>query len=121
MEKIAIIGTAHVAAGGLGDNAANRSEAIADRALDRLALADHLLEPHSMTVQLRVGINAGPPVDGSIGDGRFRYDPRGDPVNAAIRMETKGEPGRIQVLRAIHDRLKDRFEFEERCERDVRG
>ena len=98
-------------AGGLGDNVASHSEAIADLALDMLALADHLLEPDSMTVQLRVGINAGPPVDGVVGDGRFRYGVRGDTVNTAVRMETMGRPGRIQVSQAIHDRLEDRFEF----------
>lgn len=108
-------------AGGLGDNAVNRSEAIVDRALDRLALADHLPEPDSMTVQLRVGINAGPAVDGVVGDGRFRYGVRGDAVNTAVRMETMGRPGRIQASQALHDRLEDRFELEERSERDMRG
>ena len=108
-------------AGGLGDNVASRSEAIADLALDMLALADHLPEPESMTVRLRVSVDAGPPIDGVVGDGRFRYDLRGDTVNTAVRMETMGRPGRIQVSQALYDRLEDRFECEKRSERDVRG
>ena len=36
-------------------------------------------------------------------------------------LETMGDPGRIQVLQAIHDHLKDSFEFEVRCEPDAKG
>ena len=55
------------------------------------------------------------------GDGWFQYDLWCDTVNTASRMETMGERGRVQVSQAIYDRRKDSFEFEVRCELDVKA
>jgi len=42
-------------------------------------------------------------------------------VNTASRMESHGEPGRIQVGESIYRRLCDRYAFTERGEIDVKG
>ncbi len=42
-------------------------------------------------------------------------------MNTASRMESHGEPGRIQVSEATYLALKDRFRFEERGVIEVKG
>jgi len=49
---------------------------------------------------IRIGLHTGPLVAGVIGEQRFLYDLWGDTVNTASRMESKGEPGRINVSAA---------------------
>jgi class 3 adenylate cyclase len=70
---------------------------------------------------MRIGINAGPVVAGVIGQKRTIYDVWGDTVNVASRMESLGEPGRIQVTPLVYERLKDTFEFEPRGQVEVKG
>jgi hypothetical protein len=43
------------------------------------------------------GINTGPALAGVVGQRNFHYDVWGDAVNTATRMESTGEPGRIQI------------------------
>jgi class 3 adenylate cyclase len=56
-----------------------------------------------------------------IGIKKFAYDVWGDAVNIASRMESQGEPGKIQVTAATYERLKDKYEFEERGAVVVKG
>jgi adenylate cyclase len=70
---------------------------------------------------VRIGIASGPVVAGVVGTRKFFYDVWGDAVNTASRMESTGEPGKIQVPSDIRELLADGFEFEERGVIDVRG
>ena len=72
-------------------------------------------------MRFRIGIHTGPVVAGVIGTKKFIYDVWGDTVNVASRMESTGEPGRIQVTAAVETRLRDRFELEPRGVFDVKG
>ena len=56
-----------------------------------------------------------------IGNRKFAYDLWGDAVNLAARMESTGEPGRIQMPGDLAERLADRFVIEPRGEVDVKG
>jgi class 3 adenylate cyclase len=49
------------------------------------------------------------------------YDYWGRTVNVASRLETTGEPGRIQVSEATYLRLKRSFRFEHRGPVDLKG
>ena len=49
------------------------------------------------------------------------FDIWGDPVNTAARMESHGEPGKIQMTEATYELLKDRFVCEPRGTIDVKG
>ena len=63
----------------------------------------------------------GPATAGVIGDTRFSYDVWGAAVNAASRMQSQGEPGRIQVSEAFRALAKGHFEFVERGVMEIRG
>ena len=65
-----------------------------------------------MTFKMRIGINTGPVVVGSIGgDLRMDYTAWGDTTNLASRMESMAEPGSIMVSRDIFKRVRQYFEF----------
>ncbi len=72
---------------------------------------------------VRVGINSGPIVTGVIRADRPRWQLFGDTVNYASRMESTGEPGRVQVSRSTYDllNLTQRFDLERRGLIKVKG
>ena len=86
-----------------------------------LSSLDAFNQRHGTTLSLRVGLHLGPVVAGVIGHRKFIYDLWGDTVNTASRMESSGQPGRVQVSEAVHDALARRFTFTLRGEIDVKG
>ena len=70
---------------------------LARMALRMQAAADETAAEFGVTLRLRIGIALGPVMAGVIGTERFSYDVWGDAVNLAARLESTGEPGRIQV------------------------
>jgi adenylate cyclase len=121
VDKIKTIGDSYMAAAGFDGRPAEGAAAIG-----RLALAmmeDIARQPPlgGRKLRLRVGIHCGPATAGVIGDTRFSYDVWGDAVNTASRMESYGEPGRIQVSEAFRNLAADRFVFEERGATDIKG
>ncbi|MBK7576997.1 MAG: tetratricopeptide repeat protein [Ignavibacteria bacterium] len=58
-------------------------------------------------IRVRIGLHCGPVTAGIIGTERLQYDVWGDTVNVASRMESSGEPGRIQVSSEMAKRLRN--------------
>ncbi|WP_353259787.1 adenylate/guanylate cyclase domain-containing protein [Prochlorothrix hollandica] len=129
LEKIKTIGDAYMVAGGIPVAMDNHSQAIADMALAIQAymqdfkLADTMADTATTarSLQVRLGINTGPVIAGVIGQKKFIYDLWGDAVNIAARMESHGDPGRIQVTQSTYDRLKDQYHFEPRGTIFIKG
>merc|ERR1712045_881556 len=73
------------------------------------------------TLQLRIGINAGPVTAGVIGKSKFSYDLWGDTVNVASRMESSGVVGRIQVTPSVVEATAKVFDYESRGKVAIKG
>lgn len=121
LEKIKTIGDAYMVAAGLPVPRADHAEAIAEMALAMQAEIQRFRAELGENLQIRTGINTGDVVAGVIGTKKFIYDLWGDAVNIASRMESSGQPGRIQVTAAIWERLKDKYRFEKRGAIEVKG
>jgi len=58
---------------------------------------------------LRIGIHVGPVVAGVVGKKKYAYDIWGSTVNIASRLESSGEPGRVNISSAIYEIIKDEY------------
>jgi guanylate cyclase len=116
IEKIRTIGDAFMAAAGVPVERADHADAIARAALDMKGFVDRY-----DGVEFRIGISSGPLVAGVVGTSKFQFDVWGNTVNMASRMESSGEPGRIQISATTHRLLDSEFECEPRGVVEVKG
>jgi adenylate cyclase len=121
VEKIRTIGDNWMGVAGVPQPRADHAAAAARLALGMLAYVAARRRKGLRCLEFRIGINSGPVVGGVIGRRKFVFDIWGDPVNTAARMESHGEPGRIQVTDATYRLLADRFVCEPRGTIDVKG
>jgi adenylate cyclase len=121
VEKIKTIGDCYMAAAGFDGSAGAGAVAVGRLALAMLDEVTSRAALGSRRLEMRIGIHSGPATAGVIGDRRFSYDVWGDAVNTASRMESYGEPGRIQVSEAFRSLAGDAFEFEERGPTEIKG
>ncbi len=111
VEKIKTIGDAYMAAAGLPDP--NGSTA-ADIVLAALEMRDLIAQRRAERLregmpafEMRVGLHSGPVIAGIVGVKKFAYDIWGDTVNTAARMESSGEPGKVNISAATYGLIKD--------------
>jgi guanylate cyclase len=116
VEKIRTIGDAYMAAAGVPIEWDEHATAIVDAALDMQGFINTY-----DGIQFRIGVSSGPLVGGVVGTSKFQYDIWGDTVNVASRMESSGQPGRIQISDATYQLIKGEFECELRGEIEVKG
>ena len=60
---------------------------------------------------IRIGIHSDPTIAGVVGEKKFAYDIWGDTVNTAARMESSGEPGKVNISQDTFEMVKDIPEF----------
>ncbi len=106
LEKIKTIGDAYMVVGGVPEPIADPAEPAFRMAFDMQAAVTSYAKSSGHPLAVRIGIHVGPVTAGVIGMKKFTYDLWGDTVNVASRMESSGEPGRIHVSQAVHERLQ---------------
>ena len=121
LEKIKTIGDEYMVVGGLPVPRPDHAEAVMEMALAMQQVAHGFSRQDGQPFEIRIGINTGPVVAGVIGIKKFSYDLWGDAVNLASRMESQGQPGKIQVTEATYQRLCHRYQFEQVGEVLVKG
>ena len=121
VEKIKTIGDAYMAVAGLPVPRPDHAEAMAAMAIGMQEAFRDIIRNRGLPMELRIGMHSGPVAAGVIGRQKFTYDLWGDTVNLASRMESQGEPSRIQVSPTTRGLLEGSFRFADRGEVVIKG
>jgi class 3 adenylate cyclase/predicted transcriptional regulator len=114
LEKIKTIGDSYMCAGGIPtpdkDHVFNMIKA-------SLEIKDYIIRNNIKRGQaglepwyLRIGIHVGPVVAGVVGKKKYAYDIWGGTVNIASRMESNGEPGKVNISSDTYELIKDKYD-----------
>ncbi len=114
LEKIKTIGDSYMCAGGIPTPDENHVLKIVKAGLE---IQQYVLEYNERRKdkglepwQARIGIHIGPVVAGVVGKKKYAYDIWGSTVNIASRMESNGEPGKVNISAATYELIKDYYE-----------
>jgi class 3 adenylate cyclase/tetratricopeptide (TPR) repeat protein len=81
-----------------------------------------LKDKFGVDFNMRIGINSGPVVVGSIGDDlRMDYTAIGDTTNLAARMESSAQSGTVLVSKHTYEKVTPFFDFEALAKYEVKG
>ena len=112
IEKIQTIGDAYLAVCGLPQEDPRHAEKCILAAKAILQYLQERNRTSELTWEMRVGIHSGPVTAGVMASNRsnkFSYDIFGDTVNVAARIESAGEPGRINISATTYDLVSKAF------------
>ena len=114
LEKIKTIGDSYMCAGGIPTEDDNHYINIIKAGLD---IRDYMNNRNSIREKsglpawdIRIGVNTGPIVAGVVGRKKYAYDIWGGTVNVASRMESNGEPGRVNISAATYEFVKHKYQ-----------
>jgi len=115
IEKLKTIGDAYMCVAGIPNETENHAKDMICAALDLVEELEKLNSQRENggkeSWQIRIGIHTGQVVAGVIGQTKFAYDIWGDAVNTAARMESSGEPGKINISETTYRLVKNDFRF----------
>lgn len=121
VEKLRTIGDGYMVAAGVPLPKDDHAQALAAMALDMQVYMKRREAAGAVPLQVRIGINSGPAVAGIVGTTKFHYDLWGDMVNIASRLESQGQPGKVQIARPTYELIKNHFHCEPRGILEVKG
>jgi len=121
VEKIQTIGDAYVAACGLEEDINEHALKCIRAAQQMLSFLEERNKKHEIKWRMRVGIHSGPIVAGVVGKKKFTYDLFGDTINTASRMESSGEPGKINISEPTFQLVKNNIECHYRGKIHAKG
>jgi adenylate cyclase len=113
LEKIKTIGDSYMCAGGIPTPDDTHIQRIVRAGIE---MQEYILQRNTKRAEvglppwdIRVGINTGPLVAGVVGKKKYAYDIWGGTVNIASRMESNGEPGKINISSSTYELIKDQY------------
>jgi class 3 adenylate cyclase len=113
IEKIKTIGDAYMCAGGIPERNRTNPVEVVLAALEMQKYMETIRnDPANIAAQfwdIRIGIHTGTIIAGVVGQKKLTYDIWGDTVNTASRMESSGEPGKINISGTTYEFVKDYF------------
>jgi class 3 adenylate cyclase len=115
IEKIKTIGDAYMCVGGLPIPSETHAQDVVNAAIEIRDFMDkHNLEKKlkgEHQFRIRIGIHTGSVVAGIVGVKKFAYDIWGDTVNIASRIESSGEPAKVNISGSTYEIVKNHFNF----------
>ncbi len=114
LEKIKTIGDAYMCAGGIPSvNQTHPLNAVQAALAMQIFMENKNRDRQKKGVEgweLRIGIHTGPVVAGVVGKKKYAYDIWGDTVNIASRMESNGEPGKVNISSSTYHQIKEQYQ-----------
>jgi len=114
LEKIKTIGDAYMCAGGIPTtNETHPLDAVNAAMAMQTYMEKRQREKNITGVdgwELRIGIHTGPVVAGVVGKKKYAYDIWGDTVNIASRMESNGEPGKVNISASTYHLISEHYQ-----------
>lgn len=124
IEKIKTIGDAYMCAGGIPDKNRTNPVEVVLAAIEMQEYMKKLKKTAEIRNQnfwdIRIGIHTGPVIAGVVGQKKLSYDIWGDTVNTASRMESSGEPGKVNISGTTYEMVKKFFICEYRGKMPVK-
>lgn len=113
LEKIKTIGDSYMCAGGIPTPDEQYVHNIIKAGIEIQAY----IEQHNQKRKddglvpwdIRIGVHVGPLVAGVVGKKKYAYDIWGSTVNIASRMESNGEPGKVNISAATYELIKEKY------------
>ena len=113
LEKIKTIGDSYMCAGGIPTPDEMQAYNIVNASLE---IQQYIVQNNKRRIHagleawdLRIGIHVGPLVAGVVGMKKYAYDIWGSTVNIASRMESNGEPGKVNISASTYQLIKNHF------------
>ena len=119
VEKIKTIGDAYMCVSGLPTENDKHAHDLIRVAFEFQRFLEN--GSHNLPFTMRLGIHSGSVVAGIVGKKKFAYDIWGDTVNTAARMESNGEPGKVNISESTYRLVKDDFNCIPRGELEAKG
>src|SRR5579862_4875324 len=113
LEKIKTIGDAYMCAGGIPTERDGHVSSMVRAAIEiqqwMILRNNRRMEQGIEPWTIRIGMHVGPLVAGVVGKKKYGYDIWGSTVNVASRMESNGEPGKVNISEAVYHSIRGEF------------